>query len=303
MSKKLKGNLLLFLTAIIWGSSFVAQKAGMEYIGPFTFNGIRLIIAGISLLPVIYFFSIKKNKKSNIKFTKKDKSIHIIGGISCGIALFIAASLQQIGVVYTTAGKAGFITALYVVMVPIFGVIFLKKKVTPLMWISVVIATIGLYLLSFKIGDTDFKINKGDILVILCAVFYTVHILVIDYFSPKTDGIILSCIQFFVAGFISLIIMFITEHPELSAILICTIPILYSGVLSAGIGYTLQIVAQKDTDPTVASLILCLESVFAVIAGMIILKETLTNRELIGCLIMFVAIILSQIPVKTKEKV
>ena len=303
MSKKLRGNLLLLLTALIWGISFVAQRAGMEYIGPFTFNGIRSLIGGIVLIPVILLLARmdQKGGKDERELSDEEKQAErktlLLGGLSCGIVLFIASSLQQIGVVYTTAGKAGFITALYIVLVPILG-IFIGKKIRPVIWLCVALSVAGLYLLCMKGG---FSLSKGDLLVLLCALAFAVHILVIDYFSPKTNGVKLSCIQFFVCGIISLVPMLVFETPVWSQILDCWLPILYAGVLSCGVAYTLQIVAQKDTDPTVASLLLSLESVFAVISGVILLHEHIAARELMGCVIMFAAIIIAQLPSKEER--
>ena len=299
MNKKLKGNLMLLLTALIWGSSFVAQRAGMDYIEPFTFNGIRSLIGGLVLIPVIFLLTRtglgngeEEAKQQSLPGDKKaERKTLIIGGISCGIVLFIASSLQQIGVVYTTAGKAGFITALYVIIVPIMG-IFVGKKIRPVVWLCVVLSIVGLYLLCMKDG---FSLGKGDLLVLLCAVAFALHIMVIDHFSPKTDGVKLSCIQFLVCGLISLVPMFAVETPVLSQILDCYVPILYAGVLSCGVAYTLQVVAQKDTNPTIAAMLLSLESVFAVITGVIILHEQVSARELIGCVMMFAAIIIAQL--------
>ena len=215
--------------------------------------------------------------------------------------------LQQIGMIYTTAGKAGFITALYVVLVPVMGLV-LRKKVRPLIWLCVLASAIGLYLLCMPASGGTGSINKGDLIVLACAVCFAVHILLIDHFSPKVDGVRLSCIQFFVAGIIAVILMLPLDPllgydiPSFSQLLDVWIPILYSGVLSCGVGYTLQIVAQADTDPTVASMILCLESVFAVIAGMIILGESMSLRETIGCVIMFAAILAAQMPAKNSSK-
>lgn len=298
MSKKLQGTMMLLLTALIWGSSFVAQRAGMEYIGPFTFNGIRSLIGGLVLIPVIFLFSKEKNAELTEAEKKAGKKTLLLGGILCGIVLFAASSLQQIGMVYTTAGKAGFITALYIVLVPILGV-FIRKKVKPIVWLCVTLAVAGLYLLCMTDG---LSLSQGDLLVLLCAFAFSIHILVIDYFSPKTDGVALSCIQFFVCGILSLFPMFLAETPVWSAILDCWIPILYAGVLSCGVAYTLQILAQKHTDPTVASLLLSLESVFAAIAGAIILHEQLAPRELAGCVLMFAAIIIAQLPSKTERE-
>lgn len=289
---------MLLLTALIWGSSFVAQRAGMEYIGPFTFNGIRSLIGGLVLIPVIFLFSKEKNAELTEAEKKAGKKTLLLGGILCGIVLFAASSLQQIGMVYTTAGKAGFITALYIVLVPILGV-FIRKKVKPIVWLCVILAVAGLYLLCMTDG---LSLGRGDLLVLLCAFAFSIHILVIDYFAPRTDGVALSCIQFFVCGILSLFPMFLAETPVWFAILDCWIPILYAGVLSCGVAYTLQILAQKHTDPTVASLLLSLESVFAAIAGAIILHEQLAPRELAGCVLMFAAIIIAQLPSKTARE-
>ena len=281
---------------MIWGMAFVAQSVGMNYIGPFTFNCIRSIMGGLVLIPCILFFD--KQEKGEAKREKKeDSKTLLIGGICCGLALCIASNLQQIGIKYTTVGKAGFITALYIVVVPIFG-IFLRKKVSGRVWFSVAIAVVGLYLLCIT---DEFRIGKGDFFVLLCALVFTIHILVIDYFSPKVNGIKLSCIQFLVAGLLSGVPMLISEKPSFSTILAAWAPLLYAGIMSCGVGYTLQIVAQKDAEPTIASLILSLESVFSVLAGWIILGQTLAGKEIMGCVLMFAAIILAQLPTRNQE--
>lgn len=300
MSKKMQSNILLLLTAIIWGSAFVAQKSGMDYVEPFTFNGIRTFIGGLVLIPVIFFME-KKNPPEEIsreEKTKKNKEL-LIGGICCGLALFAASSLQQFGVSYTTAGKAGFITTLYVVFVPIISVL-LRKKVRPIMWLCVAMGAVGLYLLCMT--DASFRLTFGDTLVLLCAVAFAVHILTVDHFSPKMDGIKLSCIQFLTVGIVSMVCMFIFEHPDIHAILDCVVPLLYAGVLSCGLGFTFQVVAQKHAEPTVASLLMSLESVFAVVFGALLLHETMSMRELSGCLIIFIAVIISQLPEKKPQK-
>lgn len=292
----IKSMILLVLTALIWGMAFVAQSVGMNYIGPFTFNCIRSIMGGLVLIPCILFFD--KQEKGKAKREKKeDSKTLLIGGICCGLALCIASNLQQIGIKYTTVGKAGFITALYIVLVPIFG-IFLRKKVSGRVWFSVAIAVVGLYLLCIT---DEFRIGKGDFFVLLCALVFTIHILVIDYFSPKVNGIKLSCIQFLVAGLLSGVPMLISEKPSFSTILAAWAPLLYAGIMSCGVGYTLQIVAQKDAEPTIASLILSLESVFSVLAGWIILGQTLAGKEIMGCVFMFAAIILAQLPTRNQE--
>ena len=294
MKKKQLGNsLLLLLTATIWGSAFVAQSVGMEHVGPFTFTFSRSIIGGIVLLPCILLLG--KWKKG---FATK---IEWIGGICCGTALCVASNFQQVGMQYTTVGKAGFITALYVVLVPIFG-IFMKKRVSLLIWGCVAVSVAGLYLLCMPAGA--FVLAYGDLLVLLCAVLFSIHILVIDHFSPKGDGVVISCIQFFTCGILSAIPMLFMENPTVGSMLDAKWSILYAGVLSSGVAYTLQVVAQKNVNPTVASLIMCLESVVAVLAGWIILGQGMSSREVWGCLLMFAAIVVAQLPVpeKTKER-
>ena len=294
--KRIRGNLILLLVAMIWGASFVAQSVGMDSIGPLTFNGIRTLLGGIVLLPLVVWINARKPNPSPDHPTESARDLWI-GGICCGLFLCIASNFQQFGLLDTTAGKSGFITALYVVLVPVFG-LFLKKRAPFTVWIGVLLAVAGLYLLCIT---ESFSIGKGDFLTMVCALFYSFHILVIDHFSKKANGVKLSCIQFFVSAFLSLALMFIFESPDLSQILKAAWPLSYSGIMSCGVAYTLQIVGQKDTDPTVASLIMCLESVFAVISGWLFLHETLSLREGIGCVLMFAAILLSQIPPKKKK--
>ena len=304
MSKKMQSNILLLFTALIWGSSFVAQKSGMDYIEPFTFNGIRMVIGGLVLIPFILLMDRKKARDgaaepmSDEEKAKARKKI-IAGGICCGLAIFVASSLQQFGVSYTTAGKAGFITTLYVVIVPIISVL-LRKRVRPIMWLCVVLGAVGLYLLCMT--DDSFKLAFGDMLVLLCAVAFAVHIMVVDHFAAKLDGTKLSCIQFLTSGILGLIGMAIFESPDINAILDCWLPILYAGVLSCGLGYTFQVIAQNYAEPTVASLLMSLESVFAVISGAILLHETMSMRELTGCAVIFAAVIISQLPEKKKKE-
>lgn len=294
-SLHLKNSLMLLLAATIWGVAFVAQSIGMEYVGAFTFNSVRSLIGAAVLLPVIWLFN--RNRSDSVQTAEEKKAsrkVLITGGICCGILLCLATNFQQFGIKYTTVGKAGFITACYIVIVPILG-IFLKKKCSPFIWAAVLLALCGLYLLCIKDG---FSIGKGDILVLICAFLFSLHILTIDYFSPKTDGVKLSCIQFLVSGILSGIPALILEDPSLSSILTAWMPILYAGALSSGVAYTLQIIGQKDMNPTVASLILSLESCISVLAGWLILGQKLSSRELFGCLIMFGAIILAQLPQK-----
>lgn len=289
--EQIRGSLLLFLAAIIWGVAFVAQSVGMDYVGPFTFNCVRTLIGGIVLIPCIAFLNRGKAKK---KMTLTQKKKLLLGGICCGAALTTGSTLQQFGIMYTTVGKAGFITAFYIIIVPILG-LFLGKKCGLSVWASIVIALAGLYFLCITDG---FSIGKGDIYVFLCAIAFSVHILVIDYFTQFNDGVKMSCIQFFVCGMICFVPMMLFEHPEIGAILLAWRPILYAGVMSCGVAYTLQIVGQKNMNPTVASLILSLESVTSVVAGFFVLHQNLSHRELIGCGLMFIAIILAQLPGK-----
>lgn len=301
--KKAKSNAMLILTAFIWGAAFVAQSIGMDYIGPFTFNTARFFIGGLVLIPCI--FLLRKVAPSPINLTKTAaknqlQKTGIKGGICCGTVLCLASTLQQIGISYTTVGKAGFITALYIIIVPLLG-LFFKKKVPSIVWCSVLIASIGMYLLCITEGVS---IHLGDFLVFLGAFAFSGHILIIDYFSPKADGVFMSCIQFFTAAIISCFFTFLLEKPAISSILSAWAPILYAGILSCGVAYTLQVIAQKNTDPVIASLLMSLESVFSLLAGWIILRQKLSCKELFGCLLVFTAIILAQSPdiIKIKRK-
>lgn len=301
--KQLKNSFLLLIAAAIWGTAFVAQSVGMDYVEPFTFCFSRSIIGCMVLIPIIYLFE-RKDKTSKKENTEKTSAsflsknrILILGGIACGICLFAASNLQQFGIMTSTAGKAGFITACYIIIVPVLG-IFLKRKTSPLIWLGVVIALVGMFFLcimpSIK-NDGGFSFQPGDIQLILCSICFSFHILVIDHFSPKTNGIKLSCIQFLVCGILSGICMLIFETPSMENILNAWLPIMYAGAMSSGIAFTLQIIAQKDLHPTVASLIMSLESVISVLAGFVILNEVLSTYEIIGCVLMFIAIILAQI--------
>ena len=305
----LKNSLFLLLAAIIWGIAFVAQSVGMEYVGGFTFSAVRSLLGSVVLIPLI-LISGRKNSadtaatKANsfvgssdgtVSSIRKRKDL-IIGGISCGICLCLASNFQQFGIKYTTVGKAGFITACYIIIVPILG-IFLKKKCSSFIWIAVILSLCGLYLLCLTPGE-GFAIGRGELLVLICAVLFSLHILVIDHFSPLVDGVKMSCIQFLVCGILSGIPALLFESPDLSGILAAKIPLLYAGVLSCGVAYPLQIVGQKNMNPTVASLILSLESCISVIAGWLILGQSLSGREILGCVLMFGAIILAQLPQK-----
>lgn len=294
-STSLKSSFLLFLAAFIWGVAFVAQSVGMDYMGPFSFNGGRFLLGSLVLLPLVVIRR-KQDKKKNIE--RAGLKITVIGGVCCGLALCAAALCQQIGIQYTTVGKAGFITTLYIIIVPIMG-IFLKKKVPGKVWIGAVIAAAGMYLLCMS---ERLSLGKGDTYVFICAILFSVHILVIDYFSPKADGIELSCIQFLTAGVIASIGAIILEQPTVHNFIAGIIPLAYAGILSSGVAYTLQVVGQKDVDPTIASLILSLESVVSMLAGWIILKQALSGRELFGCMLVFAAVILVQLPENKKRQ-
>lgn len=280
-SKKLRANAMLLLTAFIWGMSFVAQRKGMESVSPFTFNATRCIIGGLVLIPCIRFL----DKGAPGKWP-------ILGGIVCGFVLFLASTMQQHGLVTSTAGKSGFITALYIVMVPIFGV-FLKKRAAWSVWLGAVLAVYGMYLLCVT---ESFKIEVGDLYLLLGSVFFAFHILVIDYFAPHVDCVRMSCLQFLTCGVLSAVSMWIFETPTWGGVLDAGLPILYAGVLSCGVAYTLQTVAQKNTDPASVALICSLESVFALLGGWLFMHEDFTGREILGCVITFAAILLSQIP-------
>lgn len=294
MSLKLRQSLLLLLAATIWGVAFVAQSVGMDYVGPFTFSTTRNFIGAAVLIPVILFLEKGKTVEQR-KAEKEHRHVLIKGGILCGFFLCVASNLQQFGLMYTTVGKAGFLTAMYIVLVPILG-IFMKKRVSTRMWIAVAVAVCGLYLLCITGGDLS--LQKGDLLELGCALVFSVQILTIDHYAPKVSGVKLSWIEFVVCGALSAVGMFVFEHPTLSSILSAWAPVLYAGVLSTGVAYTLQIVGQKGLNPTLASLIMSLESVISLIAGWMILDQRLSVRELLGCAVMFAAIVLVQLPEK-----
>ena len=288
---------MLLLAALVWGVAFVAQSEGLNYVGAFTFNTCRFILGGAVLIPCIYFLHGRKDsawQTLSEKEKKEQTRMGIIGGICCGCILCLASCLQQFGIAQTTVGKAGFITTLYIIIVPFMG-LFLKRKIGINIWISAVIAAVGMYFLCIT---ESFSIGAGDRLVLMCSVVFSVHILVIDHFSPKADGVVISCVQFFTAGVIASVLMLLFEHPSVSAVIAAAAPILYAGVMSCGVGYTLQVVAQNGVDPTVASLLLSLESVFSVLGGWIILHERMNGRELFGCALIFAAVILAQIPLE-----
>lgn len=284
-ARKARGNFLLLLTAMIWGSSFVAQSAGADLISPAFFNGTRMLLGSLLLSPLAVY-------RMRRYVPASSRRTLLLGGACCGVLMFTGSYIQQTGIAHTTAGKAGFLTAIYVVLVPVLG-IFLKKKPRPILWVSVALACVGLYFLCFT--DKTFSLAMGDAAMLGGAVMFALHIMVVDHFSPLVDGVCLSFVQFLTAGSLGMVVAFITEQPSFAALSAAAVPILYTGVFTMGVAYTLQIVAQKDTDPTVASLILCMESVFAVVFGWLILHETLSLREGVGSVFMFVAVLLAQL--------
>ncbi len=297
MKQQIKSSLILLLTATIWGVAFVAQSVGMEYIGPFTFNAIRCVLGGLVLIPVILVLKKKKEIGAENQ-EKEDKKTLWTGGIACGVILCIASNLQQFGIMEASVGKSGFFTALYIVMIPVIG-IFIGKRPGIKLWFCVALAVVGMYLLCMK--DGSFTIERADIMLLLCALVFSFHILVVDYFSPKVGGVKMSCIQFFVCGVLSAVGMLFTETPDISNIQAAWLPLLYAGLLSCGVGYTLQIVGQKGINPVIASLIMSLESVISALAGWVILGQVLSPKEILGCVLMFVAIIITQIPIGNKK--
>ena len=305
MNRQIRGSIMLFMTALIWGTAFVAQKSGMDTVSPVAFNGIRTLIGAVSLLPVIAIMNMRQGAKA--ENTKEQKKLLWIGGVCCGLFLMAAGNVQQIGICYTTAGKTGFITALYVILVPLMGLL-LGKRIRPIFWACVAASAVGLYLLCIPAEGGFGNINKGDIIVFICAFLFAGHILCIDYFSPKVDGVKLSCIQFFVAGGVSCVLMLFIDPalgytlPTISDLQAGWFPLFYAGVMSCGVAYTFQVVAQADVNPTLASMLLCLESVFAVLAGAVLLGEGMGLREIIGCVLMFAAILVAQLPSKEEQE-
>ena len=307
---KLRNTFFLLLTAMIWGAAFVAQSVSMDYIGPFTFICLRSVIGGLFLIPVIIVLDgiRKKSQNESANAVSAENILHIEteekqrlswknkqlieGGIVCGFFLFFANCFQQTGIQYTTVGKAGFITTFYIIIVPLIG-LFFKKYCGILTWIGVVIALAGLYFLCIT---QKLTIQRGDALILCCSVLYAGQILAIDHYNPFVDGVKMSCIQFLTGGVLGAVFMFLFENPSLAMILSAAGPILYTGIMSTGVGYTLQIVGQKGLNPTVAALILSLESVFSALSGYVFLHQVLTIRELIGCVLMFIAIVLAQLP-------
>ena len=291
-SQLIKKNALLLLAAVIWGVAFVAQTVGMDYVGPFTFNAVRCFLGALVLLPAALFSARKKAAAPGSRRTLW------LGGLVCGTALAVASSLQQVGLLYTSAGKAGFITALYIVIVPMLGLLVFRRRVSFVLGISILLSVAGMYLLCLTGG---LSLGTGDLLMLLCAFFFAVQILCVDYFSPRLNAVQLSCLQFFFCGLLCSVPMLIFEQPSPAALLEAWLPLAYAGCLSCGVAYTLQIAGQKNNNPTVASLVMSAESVVSVLAGWLILHQTLSARELLGCGLVFIAILLAQLPVRQKR--
>jgi drug/metabolite transporter (DMT)-like permease len=288
--RTLKSDLLLLLAAVIWGFAFVAQRVGMNYVGPFTFNGVRFALGGSSLFPIL----LSTQRRRSVQPDTSMRTL-VVGGGLAGVVLFIAVSLQQIGIVYTTAGKAGFITGLYVVLVPILG-LFRKQYTAAGTWIGAILAAVGLYLLSIT---GNFTIAFGDLLELIGAFFWAGHVHIIGWFSRKINPIVLACFQFITCSVLSLIMASFVEVVTLQKIFEAGIPILYGGLLSVGVAYTLQVVAQRDAHPAHAAILLSLETVFAVVGGWMLLDEILSLRGLFGCALMLAGMLVSQFNIKT----
>lgn len=297
MKQQIKGTFLLLFATLIWGSAFVAQSLGMDYVGPFTFQALRCGIGAVALLPIIYLFDRKEGHGKEFYKRFTDKTLWK-AAISCAIPLFFATNLQQMGLVTVDAGKSGFLTAMYIVFVPVFR-IFQKQKPSPMVPISVVIAVVGLYFLSCM-GVTS--ISAGDLLLLACAVAFALQILFVDKYVDRVDGLRLNCLQAAICSVGSFVVMFFTEMPTIEGIQGSFWALCYAGVLSMGIAYSLQILGQKHLEPTLASLVMSLESVIAVLCGAIFLHERMTSWEILGCVLVFIAVILSQIPYKEKSK-
>ena len=292
--KRILGNALLVLAALIWGTAFAFQKSGMDYIEPYTFSAARLGLAAVAVALV----ALIKHEKTDVNPAEYRRNT-IKGGVLCGLCLAGAANFQQVGIVYTTAGKAGFISAMYMLLVPLASFLLYRRRVTWIVWLAVFVGIVGMYLLCIKDG---FRLSKGDALVSVCAFLFCFHIIFCGQYVQRGNPIAISAIQFAIAAFVSLVFAVLFEHPSWEKINSAMIPILYTGLMSGGVGYTLQMVAQRYSEPTVASIIMSLESVFAVLGGTVLLHERMSTREAIGCVVMFIAVLMVQIPVKEKNR-
>ena len=302
--KKLVSNILLLLAAIVWGFAFAFQRAGADFVGPLTFVASRYILTSICLLILVLILDAVKRKKQENGLLpaddrtpeerKKGRRKILLSGCVCGCFLFGGSIMQQAGLSFTTAGKAAFITAMYLLLVPIFG-LFLRHKVRVVGWIGIACGAVGMYFLCIT---ESFTIGRGDFIVLIGAVFWACHVLFIDHFLKYVDPVKLAWAQFTVCAVIATVCMFIFEDPSWAAIKACAVPIIYAGVMSGAVGFTLQIIGQKNTAPSVAVLLLSLESVFGVLGGVVLLHETLAAREILGCILLFAAVIVAQLPEK-----
>ena len=306
-SVQTRHSIYLLLAAFFWGTTFVAQDMAMEVMQPFTFNVCRFLLGSMVLIPVALLtgridplsVNYRGAEIPGVSTPPGERRKHLLlGGFCCGLCVFLAGGFQQVGIVYTTAGKSGFVTALYIILVPILG-LFIGRKCTPLIWLSIAIAIVGFYFLCIK---EDFSVNRGDLITLGSSFIFATQILMVDHFSPKCNGVQLSCLQFLVAGLLSLIPAFVFENPEFAAIQSAILPILYSAILSSGVAYTLQIIGQRGLNPTLASLLMSVESVISVLAGWIILGDTLTGKEILGCVLVFAGVILAQLPAGRRKK-
>ncbi len=306
-SLKLRHSFYLLLAAFLWGTTFVAQSIATDLIGPFTYNAARFFLGSAVLLPLAIVTGridplAANYRGSEIPGISRNRASRIrdlaIGGIACGLCLFLAGGFQQIGIIYTTAGKSGFVTALYIILVPVIG-LFFHRKSSPMIWAAILIAVAGFYLLCVT---EDLSINRGDVITLGSSFMFACHILTIDHFSPRVNGIQLSCVQFFTAGMLSLIPAFLLETPSFAVILNSWMPICYAGILSSGVAYTLQIIGQRGIHPTVASLLMSLESVISVLSGWLILGDAMSLREIAGCALVFAGVILAQLPSRSCAK-
>ncbi len=298
MSKRNAANLLMLLGSIIWGAAFVAQNIGGEIIGPYTFGAIRFFLGSLVLLPVMFFSKRAAVKSGAPQAPDAPFSQYIKAGVICGLALFLGSTLQQFGIMQTTAGKAGFVTALYIVLVPIFAFIFLRRKLSARVLIAVVLALVGVFLLCVS---EQMSVNRGDIITFAGSIFWAVQILVLEKYSQHLDGLKFAVCEFMTCSLICAVLMFVIEKPTWAQISAAAIPLLYCGLLSVGVGFTAQIICLKYTEPTVASLIMSTESVFSAVFGFLILHEVLSAKQIFGCVLVFAAVILAQIVPRAKK--
>ncbi len=288
------GSGMLLIAALIWGCAFVAQSVAMDHLGPFTFGSLRFFLGALALLPVIWY----RRKREGIPLAARARDA-ILGGVLCGGFLFFASAAQQIGLMYTTVGKSGFITALYVILVPFAGWILFRQRVSPLVWLGAAVAMGGLYLLC---GESGFSLNRGDVYTLVCALFFTGQIIAVDHYVTRVDGVLLSCLQFVVSGVLNGVAAMVVEPGIVwQSVAAAWLPLCYTGLLSSGVAYTFQILGQKRTPPAVASILMSLESVFAVLAGAVLLMQWPNARESFGCVLMFTAVIVAQMPSMIKK--